>query len=185
MFDSARLVGRRAGHRRAGEIVEGLDVVDVRPDPGPELGHRARDGHSIEARPPHDMRVDGRDEVTLGREVAIDRRDRDAGIARHGGDRDGRDALGHHADGRIEDARSRLRRSLRSKLAAVLACRRIGDTSHIVNVRRVSTCLLRFPGETYEPIFRQRVGRTSRSTDPACSTAHTWKSNAPSTDGRR
>jgi hypothetical protein len=59
-----------------------------------------------------DMREDRCEEVALRPEVAVDRRDRHAGLARDRGNRHACDAASHHADGGLEDAGPRKRPAL-------------------------------------------------------------------------
>lgn len=88
----------------------------------------------VKAGPAHDVWVHRGEEVALRCEVTVDRGDRDAGLARHCGNGHVREAVGHHANGRVKDPGPRLLRLLRSQLAAIGTWRVIDDMFHPANI---------------------------------------------------
>ena len=128
----------RAGHGRAGKIVERVNVVRVGEHASLQLVERLRERRLMHPGPLERVWVERGHEVLLAAEVAVHGRDGHPRLACHGRHRDRGDATSHDAPGRVEDARPRLVGLLRTKLAAVLSGRRIGNTSHIVNIGVVS-----------------------------------------------
>ena len=109
-------------------------MFEVRAQAISKLVQRARHGRLLVGGAAQGVWIDGLQEVELRREVAVDRWDRYARLARNRGNGERCDAADHDPPSGIQDSRPGLLSLLRSQLAAICASFDIRYTSHIVNI---------------------------------------------------